>query len=226
MIARGKPSRSVVDSDCTFGNSSLFDELKDEGYNHPVVVLKIKQKKRSKEYGDLVLTIAIVNDLFQGYVAQALLGDEEKIPYFRCSIPIRDQSNEEIEEAGIKQLDLEKERTMNKKQCYVKTGHVYEASVSLFRSFGFGSRECRAYKMRLNQASYAMPMDELDLSLECFAVTETLFETAQSRLAVLAGNPVLTAQLPSSAPQGAFVVPPQGAESYLTPLLGLPSAVS
>lgn len=64
-------------------------------------------------------------------------------------------------------------------------------------------------------------MDELDLSPEFFAVTETLFETAPLRLAVLAGNPVPTAQVPSSAPQDAFVVPPQGAESYLNPLLGI-----
>jgi len=152
------------------------------------------------------------------------LARRKKIPYFRSSIPIRDQSSEEIEEAGIKQLDLENGRTMNKKQCYVKTDHVYKAPVSSLRSFGFGPRECRAYKMRLNQASYAMLMDELDLSPESFAVTETLFETAPSRLAVLAGNPVPTAQVPSSAPQGAFVVPHQGAESYLNPSLGIPNA--
>ena len=66
------------------------------------------------------------------------LARRKKIPYFRSSIPIRDQSSEEIEEAGIKQLDLEKGRTMNKKQCYVKTDYVYKASVSLLRSFGFG----------------------------------------------------------------------------------------
>ena len=39
------------------------EELKDEGYNHPVVVLKIKQKNRSKVCGDLVLNIAIVSRL-------------------------------------------------------------------------------------------------------------------------------------------------------------------
>ena len=77
--------------------------------------------------------------------------------------------------------------------------------------------------MRLNQASYAMLMDELDLSPKSFAVTETLFETAPSRLAVLAGNPTPTAQVPSSAPQGAFVVPHQGAKSHLDPLLGIPN---
>ncbi len=72
------------------------EELKDEGYNHPIVVLKIKQKKRSKVCGDLVLTIALVSrlssissamklmqadDLFQGHAAQALLSEEK-----RCSI--------------------------------------------------------------------------------------------------------------------------------------------
>ncbi|KAG9246657.1 hypothetical protein BJ878DRAFT_270384 [Calycina marina] len=197
-------------------------ELKDGGYNHPVVVLKIKQNQRSSVCGDLVLTIAIMTSFkdmpLKHYLAR------KNIPCFRSSIPIRDQSSEGIEEAGIKQLDLERGRTMNKKQCYVKTDHVYKSPVSSLRSFGFGPRECRAYKMRLNPASYAMLMDELDLSPESFAVTETLFETAPSRLAVLAGNPVPTAQVPSSASQGAFVVPHQGAESYLNPLLGIPNA--
>ena len=78
------------------------------------------------------------------------LARREKILYFRSSIPIRDQSSKEIEKAGIKQLDLERGRMMNKKQCYMKTDHVYKAPVSSLRSFGFGPRECRAYKMRLN----------------------------------------------------------------------------
>ncbi|KAH6700618.1 hypothetical protein BKA61DRAFT_529714 [Leptodontidium sp. MPI-SDFR-AT-0119] len=198
------------------------EELKDEGYNHPVVVLKIKQKKRSKVCGDLVLTIAIMTS-FRDMPLNHYLARRERVPYFRSSIPIRDQSSEEIEEAGIKQLELEKGRTMNKKQCYVKTDHVYNAPVSSLRSYGFGPGECRAYRMRLNEASYAMLMGELDLSPESFAVTDTLFETAPSRLAVLAGIPVPTAQVPSSARQGAFVVPHQGAESYLDPVLGIPN---
>ncbi|PVH70309.1 hypothetical protein DL98DRAFT_521695 [Cadophora sp. DSE1049] len=65
------------------------EELKDEGYNHLVVVLKIKQKKRFKVCGDLVLTIAIIT-FFKDIPLKHYLARRKKILYFRSSIPIRD----------------------------------------------------------------------------------------------------------------------------------------
>ncbi|PVH69927.1 hypothetical protein DL98DRAFT_521888 [Cadophora sp. DSE1049] len=53
-------------------------ELKDEGYNYPVVVC-----------GDLVLTIAIMTS-FKDMPLKHYLARRKRIPYFRSSIPIRD----------------------------------------------------------------------------------------------------------------------------------------
>lgn len=40
-------------------------ELEEKGYNHPVVVLEIKQRKNSRTFGDLVCVVACVSRVSQ-----------------------------------------------------------------------------------------------------------------------------------------------------------------
>jgi hypothetical protein len=59
--------------ECSKSGCCGNEELNDAGYNHPVVVLKIRQRKNSNVRGDLVCTVACVRFLEQHYCEWVLI---------------------------------------------------------------------------------------------------------------------------------------------------------
>jgi hypothetical protein len=80
-------------------------------------------------------------------------------------------------------LRLEEGRKLHK-QSYIRLEHTYEIPVSRLRQYGFSS--CRAYNIRLMEKSYKILMLELGMVPRFYHKTNTLYETADRRLAALA----------------------------------------
>ncbi|PVH81861.1 hypothetical protein DL98DRAFT_570956 [Cadophora sp. DSE1049] len=165
-----RPSIRCINDDCC-GK----EELDDGGHNHPVVVLKIKQKKDSAVVGDLVTTFSDTP------LSKYLSKRRHKEP----SIPVYDPEATSLTTArgtALVQIKLEEGRL--KKQSYVRLQHTYRVPVSMLRQYAY--RKCRAYKRRLSDDSYNTLMGLLALSPEKYEPTKTLFETKNDRLLDLA----------------------------------------
>lgn len=111
----------------------------------------------------------------------------KRIAHYQTSTPIKVMNKVKPEALDINQLTLEKGRNLYK-QSYIKTDHLYMIPVDALRSYGFQHRECRAYKLRLDVHSYTTLMKDLEVPPSSYVETNTLFETAAVRLAVLAGS--------------------------------------
>lgn len=72
-----------------------------------------------------------------------------------------------------------------KKQSYVRLPHVYEVPVALLRTYGYGPY-ARTYKPRLSHEGYSGLTTKLEMTEAVYDDTQTLFETAHSRLKMLA----------------------------------------
>jgi len=102
------------------------------------------------------------------------------------SLPIHDPEGKNIASFGLPYptvLRLEEGRKLHK-QSYIRLEHTYEIAVSRLRQYGFSS--CRAYKIRLMEKSYKILMLELGMVPRVYHKTNTLYETADRRLAALA----------------------------------------
>ena len=180
--------------------------LKDKGYNHPVVVLRIQQAANSRKQGDLIFTIACVRIMhqistFKLIVLQATSFDdttlsiyqERRLRDLRCqeSIQILDSTSSTFQDDSrhLKHLVLEKRNL--RKQSYIRLDHTYEVAVDMLTQYY--KHEFRAYKLRLSEESYSLLMKDFGLVPEFYEETNTLFETEARRLAALA-NPVPHAQ--------------------------------
>ncbi|PMD27099.1 hypothetical protein NA56DRAFT_743451 [Hyaloscypha hepaticicola] len=184
--------------------------LQEGGYDHPVVVLKIRQRENSTLYGDILCTVVCVTT-FQGTPLPLYLDQRLRRPHYRTSIPILPPDTKSLSIHGPefeKKLFLEKDEL--KKQSYVKVGHTYEVPASTLTQYSRG--RCRAYKKRLTKASYIFLMEELGLVPEVFEETASLFETAENRLHELATTVRLipnASQTRSTANHSQqFVIPP------------------
>jgi hypothetical protein len=111
-----------------------------------------------------------------------------RTPHFQSSIPIyqpdSDVENCQEEDISIQQLRLEEKKL--RKQSYISLKHTYEVPISTLRNYGY--RRCRAYKFRLNSASYNTLMTDLGMPVEKFESTGTLWETVDRRLGALVAN--------------------------------------
>lgn len=168
-------------------------ELDDGGYNHPVVVLTIRQRMNSPLLGDLVCLVACVglHHVLCGLLLTRLklttFRDESMAKYLttphhrKISLPILDPEAPAV--PSLIQLSLENGKKL-KKQSYIRLQHTYEIPVSMLRQYAY--KKCLAYKMRLSLESYGVLMEKFGLSPEVFELTKTLFETKDSRLNALA----------------------------------------
>ncbi|KAE9377631.1 hypothetical protein N431DRAFT_500434 [Stipitochalara longipes BDJ] len=183
--------------------------LDDGGYNHPVVVIEIKQKQNSRQLGDLICTVACATS-FNDTPLSFYREQRRRRPHHRESIPILDSNSSsfEIDSQTIKHLVLEKGKL--RKQSYVRLDHTYEVSVSRLTQYHKG--RCRAYKMRLSEESYFKLTEELGLIPGIYEETDTLFETEARRLAALGDsaqlsqNATLLRQTIDNAPKIGFLV--------------------
>ena len=109
-------------------------------------------------------------------------------PHFQSSIPIyqpdSDIENGQEEHISISHLRLERKKLC--KQSYISLKHTYEIPISTLRTYGY--RGCRAYKFRLNSASYNTLMTNFGMPVEKFESTETLWETVDRRLGALVAS--------------------------------------
>lgn len=80
------------------------------------------------------------------------------------------------------------------KQSYVRLNHIYRVEISSLRTFAknktASAKECRAYKLRLDQESYGVLMHDLGLGhpTSPWEDSATLYETAARRLLELASS--------------------------------------
>ncbi|KAH7356418.1 hypothetical protein BKA65DRAFT_422649 [Rhexocercosporidium sp. MPI-PUGE-AT-0058] len=156
-------------------------ELDDGGHNHPVVVLKIRQKKGSIVIGDLICTVASVTT-FSGTSLSKYLSRRRRR---QASIPIFDPEATALTSpraASLVQLKMEDGRL--KKQSYIRLQHTYRIPVSMLGQYAY--RNSRAYKRRLSYESYCALMELLSLPPEKYEVTASLYETENQRLLDLA----------------------------------------
>jgi hypothetical protein len=103
------------------------------------------------------------------------------------SIPIinnLEDNASSAEQDVLSALQLENQKTMFK-QSYVRLDHIYEARLSMLRSY---SPNRRAYHWRLDMTSYCRLATLLGLEPEIYPSTSNLWETATARLQQLA-NP-------------------------------------
>lgn len=112
-----------------------------------------------------------------------------KDPRFRYSMPVYQQTLEDEVPLSQPALDsnvLYLEKRNLKKQGYVKYDHTYDIPVQYLRTYGYRGSHSRAYKFRLREESYRRLMRKLGLPNEVFELTNTLFETENTRLTMLA----------------------------------------
>ncbi|KAH6662055.1 hypothetical protein B0J14DRAFT_707881 [Halenospora varia] len=159
-------------------------ELGDGGYDHPVVVLSIKQRHGSTTIGDLKCSVACVTSFTETKLHDYLRQRHFKT-HLQQFLPIRDPEGADITSFGLPyppQLHLERGRKLHK-QSYVGLQHSYNVPLGILRGF---STRCRAYKLRLEEESYKVLMRELGMAPETYPETNTLFETGDARLTALA----------------------------------------
>ncbi|KAK0106866.1 hypothetical protein ONS95_003588 [Cadophora gregata] len=177
------PSKDVTQQTIRCINNGCCDqeELNDGGHNHPVVVLKITQKKGSDVLGDLVCTVACVTTFSDTTLSKYVSKRQYKV----SSIPIYDAEATPIpSELGSNLIQLRMEEGRLKKQSYVRLQHTYQVPLSMLRQYTF--RNSRAFRQRLSEDSYKTLMGLLARTPEKYDVTKTLLETKDRRLLALA----------------------------------------
>lgn len=158
-------------------------ELDDGGHNHPVVVLKVRQKKGSSIVGDLICTIACITTFSDTSLSKYSTMRRHK----EASIPIYDPETIPLTSGkGLALIQLKLEKGRLKKQSYVRLQHTYRVPVSMLRQYAY--RKGRAYKRRLSDVSYNTLMRLLALSPEKYEKTADLIETKDQRLLEQAGS--------------------------------------
>jgi len=208
-------------------------ELDDDGYEHPVVVLSIKQREGSHMLGDLICTVACVTT-FGDTSLSKYRKKRLRTPHFQLSIPICDPKNETIEEGPTEVVEkLYVENGALRKQSYVKIQHTYEVPSSTLCTYSFGRRRDRAYNLRLTQLSYNLLMEKLGVSAEQYVATGQMSSTRESRLSALArplGRTSRTRTEPVMPARHSYIPPyynpyPSSYGTVLSPPASYPSRV-
>ncbi|KAH8684253.1 hypothetical protein BGZ60DRAFT_547726 [Tricladium varicosporioides] len=183
-------------------------ELGDKGYNHPAVVLSIKQKHGSTIVGDLTCSVACVTSFTDIKLPDYLRQRQYRI-HLQQSLPIYDPEGADITSLGLPcptQLHLERGQKL-RKQSYVGLQHSYDVPLDVLRSYS----KFPAYKHRLEEESYKVLMRELKMTPETYPETSKLCETVDARLTALASsmgrlnyefvNPRPATVIPQNAPR-------------------------
>ncbi|EMR88680.1 hypothetical protein BcDW1_2673 [Botrytis cinerea BcDW1] len=172
--------------------------LGEDGYNNPVVVLKIRQRKGSSIRGDLICYVANVTTFsdmnLENYLSKCPHNSE-----FQQSLPISPIDQDSCVESTPSWL-LRLQKGALKKQSYVNLAHIFKVPSSSLSTFGF--RNHRAYKLRLSATSYNSLMKEMGLRNEPYEETASLYKTARARLEALASQ---NRQAPTLTPKTAQV---------------------
>ncbi|ATZ49508.1 hypothetical protein BCIN_04g06470 [Botrytis cinerea B05.10] len=172
--------------------------LGEDGYNNPVVVLKIRQRKGSSIRGDLICYVANVTTFsdmnLENYLSKCPHNSE-----FQQSLPISPIDQDSCVESTPSWL-LRLQKGALKKQSYVNLAHIFKVPSSSLSTFGF--RNHRAYKLRLSATSYNSLMKEMGLRNEPYEETASLYKTARTRLEALASQ---NRQAPTLTPKTAQV---------------------
>ncbi|CAG8976345.1 hypothetical protein HYALB_00006117 [Hymenoscyphus albidus] len=169
---------------CCEPHISTPAELDHDGYNHPVVVLKISQRPGSRGHGDLVCVVACITS-FDSCSLKRYMRKLNHRPHLKNSIPIF-HSTSEPPEGHFTQLHLESGDLH--KQSYVGTSHIYPVRRTSLQSFGRRGN-VRAYKTRLTEGDYRLLMAQFELGAEEYESTDMVPQTAARRLRLLA-NPL------------------------------------
>ncbi|TVY15317.1 hypothetical protein LARI1_G009302 [Lachnellula arida] len=176
------PPKKAFDSEirCSCRACEGAEELREGGYNHPVVVLRLRQRQNSSVPGDLICDIACMTT-FNDTELDAYLAERTRRHHLRSSIPIYRPDLAPAPD-GVPHLYLEK-NTMHK-QSYVRLKHIYQIDAS--KLYTFTGKRSRAYELRLWEPSYVTLMHQFGLEVENWHDTDTIAQTATYRLDVLA----------------------------------------
>ncbi|KAH6663405.1 hypothetical protein B0J14DRAFT_609396 [Halenospora varia] len=159
-------------------------ELNEDGYNHPVVVLRITQRKGSSIPGDVLCDVACITTFSD---TPLLIFLQSRNRRNRKAIPVfhPDSMENEEDEVHTVQLYLENGRKLHK-QSYVRLSHVYQVPACLLRSLSFHARKSAAYLTRFDFESYTTLMNQLRLPRDVVFDTREVAENGRQRLAELA----------------------------------------
>ncbi|KAH8685459.1 hypothetical protein BGZ60DRAFT_395218 [Tricladium varicosporioides] len=181
-LPKKEPDRDEIYCNC--GWCEYPFELNEDGYNHPVVVLRIKQRKGSSIPGDVLCDVACITTFSDTPLSIFLQSRNRRN---RKATPIfhPDFTANEEGEAYTVQLYLENDRKLHK-QSYVRLSHVYQVPACFLQSLSFQSRKSAAYLTRLDYESYAILMNQLRLPRDVALGTREVAENGRSRLMELA----------------------------------------
>ncbi|KAF7855389.1 hypothetical protein EAF04_010132 [Stromatinia cepivora] len=172
--------------------------LAEDGYNNPVVVLKIRQRKGSSIRGDIICYVAAITTFsdmnLENYLSECPHNSE-----FQLSLPISPVDQDSCVESTPSWL-LRLQKGALKKQSYINLAHIFKVPAGSLSTFGF--RNHRAYKIRLSATSYNILMAEMGLRNEPYEETASLYKTARARLEALASQ---NRQSPTTTPKAAQV---------------------
>ncbi|CZR60742.1 uncharacterized protein PAC_10638 [Phialocephala subalpina] len=161
-------------------------ELDDGGYDHPVVVVKIRQREGSYTRGDVICTVACVTT-FGDTSLSTYIDKRPQWRYMQWSIPIS-EPNPKAAAASIyapfPMLRLES-GTLHK-QSYVRTQHTYGVPVSMLRQYNF--RIHQAYAKRLCEHSCNLLTTRLGLGTQTYTPTSIVIKTGALHLTDLAST--------------------------------------
>ncbi|KAE8448939.1 hypothetical protein EG329_008735 [Mollisiaceae sp. DMI_Dod_QoI] len=219
------PSRVESDGGIKCNKQNCCDGgLDNDAYDHPVVIVNIRQREGSYIKGDLICTVACVTTYGNTSLSK-YISSRPRTRHFQLSIPICDADAEATDTTGhslVEQLHLEKGSL--RKQSYVKFQHTYGVPVSTLRHYHFRKpHNQQAYKIRLSQKSYDLLMVSLGVDAETYIATKVVARNGESQLALLAlsgGRPRRTHTVPSRSSR------PQYVPSYSQPAPTTYGAVS
>ncbi|KAF8855502.1 hypothetical protein BDZ45DRAFT_692541 [Acephala macrosclerotiorum] len=221
------PSRAESNEDIKCNKQNCCNaELETGGYEHPVVVLSIRQKRSSHIRGDLVCTVACVTT-FSSTSLSTYIIKRPRMRHMLLSIPIHDPATDspDTAELNIEQLHLEKDNLH--KQSYVCLQHTYEVPSSMLCRYHFRTRP--AYELRLMEQSYNLLMVKLGAAAEPYVKTVLVPMAWELRLAVLAGSGGRTRRTSSRLPSFTtpdYVPPPSLQHQHTNPILASPRTSS
>ncbi|KAF8855501.1 hypothetical protein BDZ45DRAFT_502496 [Acephala macrosclerotiorum] len=161
-------------------------ELEDGGYDHPVVVMKIRQREGSYTRGDVICTIACVTT-FGDTSLSTYIDKRPQFRYMQWSIPISELDPKAVEASIYVPFPmLRLEIGTLHKQSYVRTQHTYGVPVSMLRQYNF--RIHQAYAKRLCEHSCTLLTKRLGLGTQTYTPTSIVVKSGVSRLADLAST--------------------------------------
>ncbi|KAG9229063.1 hypothetical protein BJ875DRAFT_547272 [Amylocarpus encephaloides] len=192
LPAKGELNGEIT---CCCGGCSIPEKLEEAGYDHPVMIVNIHQRKGSSTIGDLVCDVVCITT-FSGTTIEKYEVQRFRLPYLKRSLSIHHSNSEPPQDSHMKQLRLEKGKL--RKQSYVRLKHVFRVDIGKLHTYKW--RKSPAYKWRLSKESFDDLVHELDLPKPIYIETDVVVRTSKTRMQALARTQTPRTQTPRTPP--------------------------